>query len=88
MRLYAMLDRKMKEFGPVMVSRNDPVMFRVLRDSLPPQSNEGRHPEDFDLYFLGVMSVETGVISSSAPLLVATLEQVLASVDSSLEGGV
>lgn len=77
MRLYALMDRKLAEFGVVMVAANDEVMVRVLKDSVPPQSNEGRHPEDFDLYFLGSMNVATGVISASAPQLVSLLSSVL-----------
>lgn len=77
MRLYSLFDRQMKEFGPIIAAQNDSVIVRNLRDNLPPQSMEARHPEDFDLMFLGVISLETGVIASSTPSLVGGLSSLL-----------
>lgn len=86
MRLYSMLDRKMKEFGAVMIAQNDEVMIRTLKDSLPSGSIVASHPEDFDLFFLGAMAMETGVIASSSPTLVAGMSSVL-NVDVPFAGG-
>lgn len=77
MRLYALQDLKMVEFGAVMQFQNNAVAVRWLKDHLPPQSMESRHPEDFLLIFLGVMDLSTGVIASGTPEVVGKLSDLL-----------
>lgn len=60
-----------------MLSQNDEVMKRLLRDTLPPQSLPAMHPEDFDLMWLGSVSTESGVIAAVTPQLVEGLSLIL-----------
>lgn len=77
MRIYSLLDRKAREFGAPMWAKNDDVMKRLLKDTLPHETIAFEHPGDFDLFFLGSMSEDTGVIAAGAPQLVVTLQEVL-----------
>lgn len=46
MRIYCLLDRKLREFGALMQAQNDEVITRLLRDTLPAGSLPAVHPED------------------------------------------
>lgn len=76
MRMYALFDRKAGGYSQPQLAQNDAVMIRSLKDGLPEGSMPRQHPEDFDVYFLGAMDMETGVIASSRPELVAQLSAV------------
>ena len=67
LNFYSLFDKKMGEFSPPTVAVNDVVIYRSLRDGLSPESLPGKHPEDFDLYFLGTFDPATGSLSSSGP---------------------
>lgn len=79
-RIYSLYDREMRQFGDLMIAPNDAVMIRSLQDSLPAQSLPARRPGDFDLMWLGSVSLESGVIAAGAPQLVKGLK-------AALEGG-
>lgn len=71
MRMYSLFDRKMKEFGAVVLGSNDEVTKRALREGAPQMRGTLKeYPEDFDLYFLGEFEPETGVIVPASPPLV------------------
>jgi len=65
MRLYSIFDRKLREFGAIVVQPNDGACIRALSDGVAaqPQSLMAMHPEDFELRCLGAFDVETGEIS-------------------------
>lgn len=62
MKLYALLDKKMGEFGPVLVANNDGHMSRLLQERMDQNQTVAKYPADFDLYELGSYEVETGKI--------------------------
>lgn len=79
MRIYSLFDRKLREYGQPSLSPNDATIFRVLSDVIPGSgSTMARHPEDFDLFALGELDVETGVIRpAETPLLIENLKEIL-----------
>lgn len=79
MRLYSIYDRKMRQYlgTTVMLSVNDETMARELRSHVPPDHLHGKYAEDFDLMWIGAMSLETGVIATQVPVYVANLREIL-----------
>lgn len=75
MRIYGLFDRKMKQYGSVMLflSVNDDTMRRQLQENVPEHAFERKHAEDFDLFWLGAISLETGTIATQVPILVENL---------------
>lgn len=79
MRIYSLKDRKLQEFGALFLSSNDAAVKRALIDGLRGTGNTvEKHPEDFDLYLLGTVSPELGVITpEEIPLFVVNVGDVL-----------
>jgi hypothetical protein len=72
-QLYSLLDRKIREFGPVLGERNEETLTRMLRDAVvveDAQTMLQKYPEDFDLYYLGEYDNELGMIHPTTPRLV------------------
>lgn len=70
--VFALLDRKLREFGKqLFLDKNVESLERGLLDSV--LSNEGagsflaKYPEDYDLYCLGEMDMETGYLTPAEP---------------------
>lgn len=83
MRIYSLFDRKLKEFGALVVMNNDEAVKRALGESL--RSGQAgllsSHPEDFDLKCLGVIDVERGKITpEEIPALVVNCAELIPSV--------
>lgn len=75
MRVYSLFDRKLREFGPLFLEKNDEVVKRALIDTVNQGSgNLTKYPEDFDLKFLGVFDSERGKITpEDIPVLVCNM---------------
>ena len=69
-RLYAIRDLKMGSFMPICLYDNDAVATRAFGDlvSKDRESLIGLHPEDFGLYFLGEIDMDSGEIFASKPV--------------------
>jgi len=83
MRMYSLYDRKLREFGAIALSRNDESIMRAVADGIPgTRSMVERHPEDFDIMFLGEFFPQTGFVAGSAgpPRLVSSVADVLRAV--------
>lgn len=77
--LYALLDRKLREYGVVLVSKNTETMVRELRNQVMGSgSTIEKYPDDFDLYRLGEFDTETGIISAMKVQLVENVSTLLA----------
>jgi len=64
-KLYSFLDKKMSMYGPVMMGHNDGQMSRTIVESFRgSQHLVEKYPEDFDLYEVGELNEQTGVIVS------------------------
>lgn len=63
-KLYSLFDRKLLQFGGIVVDVNDFACQRALLDAVrsSPDSLMSMHPEDFDLYYLGTFEEELGVL--------------------------
>lgn len=73
MRIYSLFDRKLREYGQLVMMNNDEAVKRALAESLPQSQGTtlAKYPEDFDLMYLGEIDVTTGVIERSmVPVLV------------------
>lgn len=79
MRVYTLLDRKMREFGSLVLSSNDETLKRALLESLAaiPGSTLSKYPRDFDVMFVGTFDAETGSLLGYMPQLVANVEDVI-----------
>lgn len=80
-RVYSVLDRKVREFGPLMLERTEESMIRSLlsgvRDN--PTSLIGKYPEDFDLYHVANFDPETGkVVPEDSSVLVGNVADIVA----------
>lgn len=79
LEVFTVYDRKLRQFGPLVVERNKEVLIRVLVDSIGgSKSLMEQHPRDFDLYFVGTFDNSAGRIEGfSVPQLVANLYDLL-----------
>jgi len=79
MLVYSLYDRKLGEYGALVLSRNDEGIQRSILDGIPGSgSTIERHPEDFDLMCLGVFNQVSGdVVSIGRPRYVARVDQIL-----------
>lgn len=64
MNVYSLFDRKLRQYGQLVLERNDFGVQRSLHDGVlaQPESLLGKHPEDFDLYQLGEFDPESGLL--------------------------
>lgn len=76
-KVFALFDRKAREFGAPLTAANVDTMKRELQRNVGEGSLLHKYPEDFDLYCLGEMDTETGVILPDTPQCVALLKEVL-----------
>lgn len=78
MKVYSILDRKLKEYGPLFLSRNDDAVRRAVVDGFRGSNSVmEKHPDDFDLYEVGVFNHDTGELIGCSPVLVFTLGAIL-----------
>lgn len=72
MRVYSVLDLKVKEYGPLILGNSDAAMARAARDGVPGSGSViAKHPEDFNLMYLGEFDVDTGMlVPVDVPILV------------------
>lgn len=77
MRIYSIYDRKLKEYGALVLCGTDGAVCRALREGLPEGSTMAKYPEDYDLMFLGVFDPGSGVIVGEVPLFVDSVRNLL-----------
>lgn len=77
--LFSLLDRKLREYGAVIASKNEETMRRDLVNRLRGSGTlEEKYSEDFDLYLVGEFAVETGVLTAcEVPELVDNLRMII-----------
>lgn len=77
--IFSVLDRKLREFGPLVADRTEESMLRSLATAIrgAPEQMMSKYPEDFDLYRIGSFDPETGVMTSDGPVLVSRVAAVL-----------
>lgn len=64
MNVYSLHDRKLRQYGQLVLERNDFAVQRSLADGIRAAGDSllAKHPEDFDLYEVGSFHDESGVI--------------------------
>lgn len=86
MFVYSMRDTRANEFGPLLLSANDEVMVRALRDGMPAQSIVRRYPLDFDVYCVGEFDAQRGELKPLVPtVLVVNMAMVVGMDDVAVE---
>lgn len=79
--IYSVLDRRLREYGPLVTVQNEYAMQRMIRESVRvnPESLLARYPEDFDVYEVGRFDVRTGGVSGqvNGGILVAQVVGIL-----------
>lgn len=78
-KVYSVLDRKLKEFGALVVCPNDEALRRSLIDGVRGSGSLlEKHPDDFDVYCVGSFDADTGVLKGeNVPLLVENVGVIL-----------
>lgn len=78
MKVYSILDRKVRTFGQLIVAANDDSMKRTALDVL---SGSGslleKYPGDFDLFVVGEFNDENGALLGTPPQLLCNLAEIL-----------
>lgn len=78
--MYALWDRKLREFGAPVIARNDDAAVRGLRDGIVgSRSLVEQHPEDFDLMVVGEFYPDTGFVAGVAgpPRLIINVREAI-----------
>lgn len=76
MKIYSLFDRKVGEYGGLVLAANDDTIKRALRDGLPPNSTEAKYPNDFDLVCLGEFDAVTGALKAAERQLVGSVADI------------
>ena len=80
MRIYSLFDRKVKEYGQLVLSQNDEAVKRSMLEGLQRGNagTVGQYPEDFDLMCLGVFDPERGrIVPEDIPFLVVNVAELI-----------
>lgn len=75
--VYSMFDRKARSYGALMAFVNDEVARRAVLGVVRGDGDIKNFPGDFDLYLLGKMDTDSGVIQPDVPLLVFNVGDLL-----------
>lgn len=68
MEVYSLFDRKLREFGALVLSRNEAAIRRSVLDGIRGTGSLVElHPEDFDLMVVGKYDVDVGVLTPVTP---------------------
>lgn len=78
MLVYSLFDRKLGEYGSLVLARNDDSIRRSVLDGIRgTNSLVELHPEDFDLMHVGSFDVEHGALDGSSTRFVASVASIL-----------
>lgn len=77
MQVYSLYDRKLREFGGLVLSQNDATVKRAIHEGVPANSTVGKYPQDYDLMLLGEFDAETGVLMGGQIILVENVLEIL-----------
>lgn len=67
-RIYSMFDRMSRAFGAVLVFTNDEVARRAVVAIIRGEEVIRLNPADFDLFWIGEMDSDSGVITPALPV--------------------
>jgi len=77
-KVYSLLDRKVREFGQLVLARNDEEIRRIVLDSVPGSNTVmSKHPEDFDVFCVGEFDENSGRLTVADAKLVVNVGQLL-----------
>lgn len=82
MLVYTLLDRKLKEFGALVLGRNDEGVRRSVVDGVVgSKSVIELHPGDFDVFCVGEFDQESGMLTTGRPRLVSNVGELMEAVN-------
>lgn len=73
MRVYTLYDKKVREYGNLVLGGNDGAVLRALREAKGSDTTMGKYPEDFDLVCVGEFDPETGALDGFGAQLVTNV---------------
>lgn len=77
-KVYSLLDRKMRQFGQLLLAANDETLERMVRDVLVGSGSlMEKYPSDFDVFAVGAFDPDDGTLDGHSPVLVACIADVL-----------
>lgn len=90
MNIYSLFDRKLKEFGNLLLANNDQSIRRSARDGIPGSGTMmEKHPADFEIRLLGTFDMDTGqIVPEEIPVLLDGLDVILGDVLAPPVGGI
>lgn len=79
MLVFSLLDRKLREYGnPVLANNADAVQRALVDGIVGTKSLVEKHPEDFDLMYVGSFDTETGeLVGVGIPRLIVNVAQLI-----------
>jgi len=79
MEMYCIYDRKLREYGSILLSPNPGAMYRTCQVGIKgTNSLMEKYPQDFELHRIGTFNTSTGEIEASGrPEVIALLSDVL-----------
>lgn len=78
MRVYTLYDRKLRQYGNLVLGTNDAGIIRALREAKGADSTMGKYPEDFDLCCVGEFDEESGALDGFGSQIVVNIGDLFA----------
>lgn len=84
-RLYSVFDRSVQAFGAPFAQPNDAVLKRSFSEvaasemekPMPQRSEYFRHPDDYDVFFVGTFDSETGALAFAPAVVVFRMSHLI-----------
>jgi len=79
MEMYSVYDRKLREYGAILLSQNEAACFRMIQVGVKGSGSlMEKYPADFELHKVGLFNTELGEVTTSGrPEVIATLSEIL-----------
>lgn len=80
MEMYSIYDRKLREYGSIVLAANDAAVVRMVKMGIRPGEDTvmSKFPEDFEVHRVGSFDPSTGeIVADGRPVVTAQLAQVL-----------
>lgn len=78
LKIYSLLDRKLVEYGQLLLARNDDAIKRAVLDGVRGSGSQvEKYSEDFDVFQVGEFDAETGAVVGSRVRLVGNVRDIL-----------
>lgn len=77
-KVYSLMDRKLGQYGQLLLARNDETMKRNVLDGVKGSGSMiEKYPHDFDLVSVGTFDSDTGKVEGTTPRLIGSVADIL-----------